>query len=84
MLTSLVRPTLEDGAAYWDPCTGQKNTLDRVQIKVLILLIMWRILNGKTWLRVGRLHAYAHFLMRFLGNGFGKLCATGCEGELFE
>ena len=32
--TSLVRPILEYESAYWDPCRGQINTLDRVQKKV--------------------------------------------------
>jgi len=31
--TSLVRPVLEYEAACWDPCRGQINALDRVQIK---------------------------------------------------
>ena len=46
----------------------------------LSLLIIRRILIGKHWLSVGRQHAYAHFLKRTLGNGLGKLYATGCEG----
>jgi len=33
-ITSLVRPNLEYGFAYWDPCTkGQINALDRIQKK---------------------------------------------------
>jgi len=31
--TSLVCPILEYGAACWDPCRGQINALDRVQMK---------------------------------------------------
>jgi hypothetical protein len=31
--TSLVRPILEYGVAFWDPCRGQINVLDRVEKK---------------------------------------------------
>jgi len=52
MLTSWVGPILEYGAACWDPCTGQINALDRIQIKLLNLLIVRRILNGEPMLSV--------------------------------
>ena len=46
--TSLVRPILEYGAAYWDPCTaGQINASDRVQMKPFNLLIIRRNATGK-------------------------------------
>jgi hypothetical protein len=52
-LTSLVGSTLEYEVACWDPRKGQINELDQVKIKLLNLLIIRRILNGKRWLSVG-------------------------------
>jgi len=46
---------------------------------VLNLQIIRRVLNGKPWISVGRLHGYVNFLKCTLGNGLGKLYATGCE-----
>jgi len=47
---------------------------------LLNLIIIRRILTGKPWLSIGRQHAYEHFLKCTLGNGLGKIYATGCEG----
>ena len=51
--------------------------------KLLNLIIIRRILTGKTWPTVGRWHAYAQLLKRNLGKGLGTLLATGCEGPYY-
>jgi hypothetical protein len=48
--------------------------------KLLSLLTIRRIQTGKLWLSVGRWHAYVSILKHTVGNGRGKLYATGCEG----
>ena len=60
--TSVVRPILEYGSVRWDPCRGQIKALDRVQKKADQFTNHTKDSDGKLWLSVGRLHAYAHLL----------------------
>jgi hypothetical protein len=54
-LTSLVRPVVEYGAAWWDPCReGQLNALDRVQKKSAQFTNLIKIQTGKPWFGLGR------------------------------
>ena len=77
----MVRPILEYGASFWDPCGEvQINALDRAQTKSAEFTNHTKFLTGKPWFGVGGNHVYAHFLQRTLGNGLVNLYATGCEG----
>ena len=79
--TSLVRLILEYGAACWDPCReGQINVLDRVQAKAAQFTNRTKDSDWDTLAERRTIAHYVHFLRRTLGNGLGRLYATGCEG----
>jgi hypothetical protein len=73
---SLVRPVV-----CWDPCrVGQINALDRVQKKAPQFT---NHTKDSDWESLAQHRMIAHLcalLKCTLGNGCGKLYATGCEG----
>jgi hypothetical protein len=71
-------PSLEYGAACWDPCReGQINALERVQKEAASFTNHTKYLNlGSATTTAG----YVHFLKSTVGNGLGKICTTGCKG----
>jgi hypothetical protein len=77
---SPVGPIPEYSTECWDPCRGQINTLYGVQTKAAPFTNHTHFSDLETVAQRKSLHAYAHFIKRILGNGLGKLHATGCDG----
>ena len=71
--TPLVRPVLKYGAACSDPCRGQKNALDRVQMKAAQFTYHTKDSDWETLAQSRTIARLCHFLKRTLGNGLGKL-----------
>jgi len=75
--TSLVRPILEYGSACWDPCRGERNALHRVEKKIAQFA---NRTNVSDWETLAQRKDDSALFKATLGNGLGKLYATGCEG----
>jgi len=79
--TSLVRPVLECGSACWDPRRGgQINALDQIQTKAAQFTNRTKDYDWDILAQRRTLARFCALLNCTLGNGRGKLHATGCEG----
>jgi hypothetical protein len=79
---SLVRLTLEYGAACWDPYReGQISAIDREQKKRPNLRIIRTVRTGKFWLHVENYRAYVPSSKRTRVNGRGNLLKADCNGN---
>ena len=76
--TSLVHPVLGSGSALLG--TMQRNTLDRVQKKAAQFTNHTKDFDWETLAQRRTVLRLCALLGRTLGNGLGKLYATGCEG----